>query len=171
MDCPICQYKGLDSDAEVCPSCKTDLKAFKAMNILESSYKRQKFTLFIFIVLFFIAVVACLMLYLYKPAVERPVTNDSKLVTCENTIKTLQAENQKLKSDIAELKAKQAEILSVEKPVEPKIQTHVVKEGETLYLIATKYFNDGKRYKKIAADNNLSDPNVIVPGQELIIKQ
>lgn len=171
MDCPICQYKGLDLDAEVCPSCKTDLKAFMAMNAIGSSYRRQKFALFILFVLFLIAVVACVMLFINKPSGENSGPDESKLTACENTIKTLQAENQNLKNEIVELKANQAEILSREKPVEPKVQTHVVKKGETLYLIARKYFDDGKLYKKIAADNGLSNPNVIVPGQELIIKQ
>ncbi len=44
---------------------------------------------------------------------------------------------------------------------------HIVKSGETLSGIASKY---GTTYQKIAKDNNISNPNVIYPGQKLIIK-
>ena len=45
--------------------------------------------------------------------------------------------------------------------------TYVVKPGDTLSGIAAQF---GTTYQKIAADNNIADPNYIVPGQVLIIK-
>lgn len=53
----------------------------------------------------------------------------------------------------------------------PKKETTVidygVRRGDTLSSIAAKY---GTTWQKIAADNNLSNPNLIYPGQRLLIK-
>lgn len=48
-----------------------------------------------------------------------------------------------------------------------EIKTYIVKRGDTLSNIAKIY---GTTYKKIASDNNISNPNKIYPGQKLIIK-
>lgn len=45
-------------------------------------------------------------------------------------------------------------------------RTYIVKSGDTLSSIAKKY---GTTYKKIAKDNNISNPNKIYPGQKLTI--
>lgn len=45
--------------------------------------------------------------------------------------------------------------------------TYTVKAGDTLSEIAQKY---NTTYQKIAKDNNISNPNLIVVGQKLIIK-
>lgn len=44
---------------------------------------------------------------------------------------------------------------------------YIVKSGDTLSGIASKY---GTTYQKIAADNGIGNPNLIYPGQKLIIK-
>ena len=46
-------------------------------------------------------------------------------------------------------------------------KTYIVKSGDTLSSIAAKF---GTTYQKIARDNNISNPNIIYPGQKLIIK-
>jgi nucleoid-associated protein YgaU len=48
---------------------------------------------------------------------------------------------------------------------------HVVAKGESLSLIAKHYFGDPMKYKAIFEANTgtLKDPNVIHPGQELVI--
>lgn len=46
---------------------------------------------------------------------------------------------------------------------------YTVKEGDTLFLIAQKYYNDGYKYTEIAKDNNLADINSIKTGQVLEI--
>lgn len=44
---------------------------------------------------------------------------------------------------------------------------YVVKSGDTLSGIAQKYKTT---YQKIASDNNIKNPNLIFPGQKLVIK-
>lgn len=46
---------------------------------------------------------------------------------------------------------------------------YTVKEGDTLFLIADKYYQDGYKYIEIAKANNLADVNVIETGQILEI--
>lgn len=43
---------------------------------------------------------------------------------------------------------------------------YTVKSGDTLWAIANRY---GSTVSKIAADNNISNPDVIHPGQVLVI--
>ncbi len=46
---------------------------------------------------------------------------------------------------------------------------YTVKEGDTLFLISQKYYNDGDKYTEIAKANNLTDPNTIEKDQVLEI--
>jgi uncharacterized repeat protein (TIGR01451 family) len=48
---------------------------------------------------------------------------------------------------------------------------HKVKDGESLGEIAQIYFNHPRHWKTIAAANQLADPNLIYPGQELMIPE
>lgn len=62
---------------------------------------------------------------------------------------------------------------AVQKRVNEKLNasnsiTYVVKSGDTLSAIGSKY---GVSYTKIAADNGISNPNKIYVGQKLIIKR
>ena len=47
--------------------------------------------------------------------------------------------------------------------------THIVKIGETLWEIADKYFGNGSMWIQIAKENDITDPNSIEEGQNLII--
>lgn len=65
----------------------------------------------------------------------------------------------------SEVQAKVNEILSGKSNNSSK--TYIVKKGDTLTGIARKY---GTTYQKIAKDNNIKNPNLIYPGQKLVIK-
>ena len=51
-------------------------------------------------------------------------------------------------------------------PVEKPVPTHTVKRGETLVGIALQY---GLDYRELAAWNGITNPNVITPGQVLVL--
>ena len=78
----------------------------------------------------------------------------------------------KLKAAGYDYKAIQAIVneLAAPKKTAPKekVVTYTVKAGDTLSGIAKKY---GTTYKKIAADNGISNPNKIYKGQKLVIKK
>lgn len=46
---------------------------------------------------------------------------------------------------------------------------YTVKEGDTLFIIAQKYYDNGNEYPKILEANKLSDPNLVTVGQVLVI--
>ena len=46
-------------------------------------------------------------------------------------------------------------------------KTHVVKSGDTLWKIANKY---GTTVEKLVKDNNINNPNMIYPGDELVVR-
>ena len=50
-----------------------------------------------------------------------------------------------------------------------EITKYIVQKGDTLWSISKKYYNDGRKYTKIAKENNIKKPYIIYPKQELII--
>ncbi|CAK7047624.1 MAG: hypothetical protein BACD_02339 [Bacteroides rodentium] len=54
----------------------------------------------------------------------------------------------------------------VSKTVEKEnVINYVVKRGDTLWAIASKYLGSGTKYPQIAQENNIPNPNLIYPGQ------
>lgn len=46
---------------------------------------------------------------------------------------------------------------------------YTVKEGDTLFTIAEKYYKDGSKFEELAKNNNISNPDLIEAGQILDI--
>lgn len=61
----------------------------------------------------------------------------------------------------------------VEEVIPPQPTTLIVKNGEWLYDIARERYGDFHHWKKIYEANRdkISDPNVIYPGQELVLPE
>lgn len=53
-------------------------------------------------------------------------------------------------------------------PIENK-KYHIVQKGDTLWAIAKKYYGNGNQYPRIAQANNIKNPDIIYPGQKLLI--
>ncbi len=51
----------------------------------------------------------------------------------------------------------------------PLMKKYTIKPGDTLGSIAKRFYNDSSKYTAIAEANNISDPNKIQMGQELIL--
>lgn len=73
----------------------------------------------------------------------------------------------KPKSDLGPAQQTQAEQADVSKENLPGKYT--VKEDDTLFLIAEKYYYDGFKYPEIAEANNLTNPDQIEVGQSIEI--
>jgi cell division protein FtsB len=170
MKCPLCEHEGLDASVKNCPSCNADLTAYHALDSIKASVKNQKTTSLVFIILFILALLACIAIFFVVNRGDTVPVDDQKLLKCEAAVQDLQAENQQLKSKIAELQTKNANLPAIEEEViEAKEFMHVIKEGETLFGIAKKYLGNGELYPKIASDNGIKDVNLIQTGHELII--
>ena len=48
-------------------------------------------------------------------------------------------------------------------------RTYTVQSGDTLWAIAERYYGDGNQYMKIASANSIANPDLINPGQVLVI--
>lgn len=59
--------------------------------------------------------------------------------------------------------------LAKDKDEETGDTVYTVKEGDSLSKIAEKYYGDAMQYKKIAHYNNISNPDLIHPGQKIRI--
>ena len=46
---------------------------------------------------------------------------------------------------------------------------YTVVKGDTLWGIARRFYGDGSRYTELARKNNLSNPNLIYPGQVIVL--
>ena len=57
----------------------------------------------------------------------------------------------------------------VERPAPETPKTYVVKSGDTLWHIAERFYQDGASYKRIVEANQISNPDLIYPGTELVI--
>ena len=53
--------------------------------------------------------------------------------------------------------------------VKSPTDSYVVKQGDTLWLIAKKLTSDGSNYKAIAKKNDITDPDKLSVGQRLVI--
>ena len=170
MDCPLCDYKGLGEDTNNCPSCNADLSAYRALDAVEVSMNRQKRKPMLFLILFIIAFVASIAIFIVL-CVLGPKETDKEEIALENTeIQAVKAENNQLVADLEKLKGENARLKEqLSEARKKQLVTHVVKKGETLFIIAEKYFGDGNKYMKLAADNHLDDPDMIFTGTELII--
>lgn len=56
-----------------------------------------------------------------------------------------------------------------EQPAEPERTVYTVEPGDTLSAIARRFYGDGNAYPKIAEANNIANPDLIHPGQQLVI--
>lgn len=67
--------------------------------------------------------------------------------------------------------AQQTEALQIQQDVSPTNLPgkYTVKDGDTLFTIAEKYYQDGFKYPEIAKANNLTNVDQIEPGQTLEI--
>lgn len=64
--------------------------------------------------------------------------------------------------------SQQAITKTEQRPVEKETpKTYTVQKGDTLCSIAKKCLGESSKYKEIAKKNNISNPNVIYPGQVL----
>src|SRR5688572_19831218 len=68
-------------------------------------------------------------------------------------------------SDLGPAQQTQQEITQEDVTTDKLPGKYTIKEGDTLFLIAEKYYQDGNKFEEIARANNLEDVNTITTGQ------
>ena len=169
MECPVCHHKNVPTGARECPNCHSDLESFRLIQDLEKGYRTRRTVNYI------LGIIAAVLLILWIGSIFY-LNNRYSGIEEENEIlseqvETLVAEKQELVAENERLEQQnlQLELTLKQRPSEPEVIRHVVKPGETLFLIAERYYDDGYQYNKIVCDNQLDDPDFIVEGQVLYI--
>ena len=95
----------------------------------------------------------------------RDLTEEEKTASDED--------KENLKSQISEKQTQlgtlqEEEKISEEKGLPPK---YTVAKGDHLWAIATKFYNDGYKWTVLAAENNIQNPDIILPGQKLTVHE
>ena len=68
------------------------------------------------------------------------------------------------------VKQEEAKVVPETNPAVTEDKTHTVQKGDTLWALAKRYYGNGNQYTKIATANPaVKNPNLIYPGQVLII--
>ena len=159
--CPICNKAGLPDYTithTVCPQCNSDLKPFMLLHSI-SKPNSNKRTLFVSIGISLVAFVLAVLYFNSFSENKKIVSENSK------TVLQLQDSIHNLQSEIAKPN------VSASKKTEEEITIqYKVKYGDYPSKIAQFFYNDWKMYKKIEADNNLQQTDILKVGQTLTIK-
>ncbi|WP_232664230.1 LysM peptidoglycan-binding domain-containing protein [Pseudonocardia sp. TRM90224] len=65
--------------------------------------------------------------------------------------------------------AEQAADAASAAPAAPEQRTYVVESGDTLSAIAERFYGNANDYRRIAEANGIANPDLIHPGQQLVI--
>lgn len=160
-NCPICNKAGLPDYTKndvVCPQCNSDLKAFSLLNSI-SKPQKSKIGMYVIVGISLLSI-ALLGLFIKS-------NSDKKELVAKNVI--LKDSITKIQSINFANEKEETKLQPITEKQDVTIQ-YIVKKGDYPYKIAQLFYNDGSKYKKIEADNNLEQPYTLKVGQVLAIK-
>ena len=168
MECPVCHSSAITDETRTCPDCNADLEALQLTKKIERTSKnRLNFGIITLIILIIVVIAWILSCTINRePEKEPKVSEVEEFSDLKTELENVKNDNIKLKVKIKELSENLAD---TEKANVKREKTHIIQEGETLFNIAKKVYGNGYKYIDLAKDNNISDPDLIVVGQELII--
>lgn len=184
MECPVCNFSELSEDAVLCSQCQSDLEVFHHLEDARSQHSFHKKIIAGLAIL--LAIVALGWGTTRFLSGEKPKENVQLSIAENDTAQApaadnsaeyaqLKKENETLTAEVSSLKATinslNEKLNTKEKGISGETLTHTVKEGESLWRIALKYYKDGYQYKKIADENGISNPGSIRAGMELKISK
>ena len=167
MDCPVCNSSGITDESKKCPKCSADLEAFQLTRQIEQTSKSRFLFGWIAAILFFIVLAVLIAFFVITPKADQPSELETQeLAQLQSNLDNAQKQNESLLTQNKELKA-QLDIKVEEKAKREKV--YIVESGETLFTIARKVLGNGFKYQDIAKDNKISDPDILITGQKLVI--
>lgn len=163
MNCPVCHLEGIIHDTINCPQCGSNLEFLSQIQTLKKR-NRWKNTLLVLAALIIVCLTAVWLINILRHS--KPIPEQ------DAGMNTLMAENKILKDSINQMQEHifKLEAVLMVAATETATIRHIVKEGESLWLIAEKYLGDGNLYTQIASDNHITNPSVIEKGTTLRIK-
>jgi hypothetical protein len=169
MNCPVCNYGEINEDNSTCPQCNSDLEAIH----LASKIGRQSRNRFIFGTIVFCLSFLFLVFLIIGIINKGDLTKQNLQTMTPEEISVLKGDLENAKTVNKDLQTTNENLLTklsvMETSKSRKEQIYLVREGETLFVIAREILGNGFRFTNIARDNNLSDPDKLKAGQKLII--
>ncbi|MDZ4203711.1 MAG: LysM peptidoglycan-binding domain-containing protein [Bacteroidales bacterium] len=196
MECPVCKAMIGEDDLMLCPECHTDMEIFTTLKRFEHNAWRHKVWIRVLGVLLFIFMVGALSVYwfLINPNTSNQSVINELVYQQQETILKLEQEKQSLVAGSLELGRQLDSLMSqvqmmstaaektetktsatatnaanLTKPPQGDI-IHIVKKGESLFLLAIRYYGHKDEYLRIMKDNGIKNPDHIWIGQRLKIK-
>ncbi|MEA3477962.1 MAG: LysM peptidoglycan-binding domain-containing protein [Bacteroidota bacterium] len=169
MECPVCHHKNVPSGARECPNCHSDLESFRLIQDLEKSCHNRRTVNYI------LGIIAVILLLLWIGSIfyldNKYAGIEEEAEAAKAQVEQLIAEKQTLVKENEGLQQQvtQLELTLKQREPKPQVTRHIVQAGETLFLIAEKYYGNGYQFNKIVCDNQLDDPDFIVEGQVLYL--
>lgn len=166
MDCPVCNSSGIADESKNCPHCHADFEAFQLTKQIEKTSKGRLLFAWIASILFIVVLVVLIYMLMLPKTNVIAEKDTQELAQLKTELDQSKKQNESLLAENNELKAQ------LDKKTEEKAkreQIYVVSAGETLFSIARKVLGNGYKYKDIAKDNNISDPDILIVGQKLVI--
>ncbi|MEZ5197617.1 MAG: LysM peptidoglycan-binding domain-containing protein [Bacteroidales bacterium] len=169
MECPVCKTTGLPEETRNCPQCNAYLEALHLLkNIEKSNKKRFNFGIVMLALLVLVITAWIITLSLSRnsgKAIEN-IAEVEKFSNLKTELETTKNEVLKLKTENKQLTEQMAQIETVKSG---RVETYIVKEGETLFSIARRVYGNGYKYVDLAKENSINAADSIVVGQELKI--
>ncbi len=189
--CPVCSTKNLKPEDVVCPVCQSDLSSFKLIEKLDQQNERGSGNRSVFIALIVLIITGWAAMFWY---VNKTFASDQKDDSLNKALQKISEQNGQLNLQLDSLEMKLNELNSVpheiiadsiieessmpniEEPIDStvsdkEVSKYKVKEGETLWSIAKKYYGDGKYYTQIMEDNGMESMKDFKYGMTLNIKK
>ena len=165
MECPVCKSEISFADQK-CPQCEADLEAIQLSSKIENDNK-QKFSFGIIMTLLFLAVTVIWVSTGMKRG-EQPeeIVDKTEYEQLKRELAETNQLNEVLKNENEKLQLKLSEET---KPTAKKSMEYIVKEGESMFIIARKIYGNGFKYTDLATDNQIQNPDKIRTGQKLVV--
>lgn len=167
MNCPICNYQGMAENSAICPECKSEIGLLNDINVISKTTKKNR-TNFVLLFVLFICVIVIGLIVIHK--------QKSHVTNVQQTVEKLTQENLSLKNTIADMQKCAPDQMgqsgdTLKKPDKVTQTEYTVQKNDNLWIIAQKLYGDGFMYKKIADDNNIKKPYMVLIGTKLTINQ
>lgn len=161
-NCPVCGKAGLKNYKTqhiICPQCNSDLKPYLLLGTISKS-NQQKKSKYLPLMLFGLVLITLLGLYLVNSQKSKNKLDKYKadIIVLEDSIIKLNKEN-----------SIQITKVAIDEQKNTLLHKYIVKKGDYLWKLAEFFYGDGRLYKQIEKDNNLTEPYTLYVGQEIKI--
>jgi nucleoid-associated protein YgaU len=167
MNCPVCNQP-IDADDIKCPHCGADIKALDVNKLKKESSQKSRTILLISIIAI---IVICVLIILLINNPNKKKARELEIANKELTIKDslLNDSITRLNKVLDSLKNQLNNPYTRFTKFGDKYKEYKIQKGDVLWTISNHFYGSPMYYDKIAADNNIENPDFIIIGQKIKI--